>query len=150
MTHESRGHYGIAMLHPAHQENVAGVARATGVFDADYMATIGTEYEHHAASVGHGKHLPIWYFPEFRDFKISLPKDTEIIAVDYDDTATKLSEFAHPERAVYLLGEEGPGFENYEEVIKRADRKVYIESEYCMNVAVAGNMILRDRYRADL
>jgi tRNA G18 (ribose-2'-O)-methylase SpoU len=146
MTHESRGHYGIAMLHPSHKENVAGVARACGCFNADYMMTIGHKYESHAAAVGHDRHIPIWHLPSFREVKIALPYDTEIIAVDYNEDATPLSEFSHPERGLYVLGEEGPGFKNNPEALDRADETVYIDSEYCMNVAVAGNMVLRDRY----
>jgi tRNA(Leu) C34 or U34 (ribose-2'-O)-methylase TrmL len=149
MTHDKRGHYGIAMLHPSHAENVAGVARATGCFDADYMATIGTNYEHHPASVGHERHTPIWQFDRFGTLCESMPHDTEIVAVDFNDNATPLSEFQHPERAMYVLGEEGPGFQQYPGVLNDADETVYMEAEYCMNVAVAGNMVLRDRYNSD-
>ena len=134
------------MLHPAHAENVGGVIRAAGCFDADYVSTIGHEYKGHATSVGHDRHVPIWYHDSFRDLKVSLPYATEIVAVDYNEDATKLSNFQHPERALYILGQEGPGFEEHEEVLERADRTVYIDAEYCMNMAVAGNMILRDRY----
>lgn len=128
---------------------MGAVARATGCFDADYMATIGTKYDHHATAVGHERHVPIWYFNKFRDLKVSFPWDTKIVAVDYNDDATPLSEYQHPERAMYVLGEEGPGFEQYPEVLERADDTVYIDAEYCMNVAVAGNMVLRDRYNQE-
>lgn len=144
MTHEHRGHYGIAMLHPAHQENIGSVVRAAGCFDADYVATIGTRYGGHATSCGHQRHVPIWAFTE-----VAVPKDTKLVAIDYDENATPLSEFNHPERAMYILGEEGPGFENHPKVLENADETVYIESDYCMNVAVAGNMVLRDRYMSD-
>lgn len=146
MTHETRGHAGIAMLHPSHPENVGGVVRAAGCFDADYVATVGHSYNHQASAVGHENHIPIWHFPKFKDLLVSLPYDTELVAVDYNDDATQLSEFDHSERALYVLGEEGPGFEQHPDVLDRADRTVYMDSEYCMNVAVAGNMVLRDRY----
>jgi len=149
MTHNRRGHYGIAMLTPSHKENISGVARATGCFDADYMAVVGRDYDDHAAGVGHDRHTPIWQFKHTVDFLGSLPYDTQVVAIDVDEDATPLSEYHHPERAIYVLGEEGPGFENHQDVLDRADDTVYIESEYCMNVAVAGNMILRDRYNAD-
>jgi len=146
MAHEMRGHYGIAMAHPTHEENIGAVARATGCFDADYMALIGREYSDHPASVGHERHTPIWQFPDFNHLVKSLPYDTEIVAVDVDDDATDITQFEHPQRALYVLGQEGPGFEKHREVLSAADRTVYIESEYCLNVAVAGNVVLQDRY----
>jgi len=146
MTHEKRGPYAIAMLHPSHPENVGGVARATGCFDADYLATIGHKYEGHASAVGHDRHTPIWHFLRFKDLLVSLPYKTELVAIDFNEDATRLRDFKHPERALYVLGEEGPGFQNHPEVLERVEHIVYIPAEYCMNVAVAGNMVLEDRY----
>lgn len=146
MTHETRGHVGVAVLHPSHPENVGGIIRSAACFDADYVAVIGHQYSGEATAVGHDRHLPVWYFNFFRNLKISLPYDTDIVAVDYDAESQKLAEFAHPERALYVLGEEGDGFDRHRDVLERADSRVYIPTEYCLNVAVAGSMVLGDRY----
>ena len=147
MTHDTRGHCGIAMFNPQYRENMGAVARATGCFDVDYMAVVGGNYKHAATAVGHDKHVPIWQFERLSQLFKTMPHNTEIVAIDYDENAEKLADFEHPERALYVLGQEGPAFELAGDTIEQAkDQTVYIETEYCMNVAVAGNMVLRDRY----
>lgn len=147
MTHDSRGHVGIAMLRPDHDENVGSVLRGAGCFDADYVALIESEYGGSPTDVGHGRHVPRWEFDDLAGFLAARPADTTLVAVHVDESARPLRSYRHPERAVYLLGEEGPGFDRCPAALDAADSTVYIPSEYCLNVAVAANVVLADRYQ---
>ncbi len=51
--------------------------------------------------------------------------------------------FTHPERAIYLLGAEDTGLP--ESVQSLCQSIIHIKSPMCLNVAVAGSIIMYDR-----
>lgn len=62
--------------------------------------------------------------------------------------STPLYDFAHPERAAYILGSEDHGVPP--ELISAAEHCVYIPGSYSLNVAVAGSFVIYDRYTKTL
>jgi dTMP kinase len=56
--------------------------------------------------------------------------------------AKNLKEANHPKRAVYVLGAEDYGIP---EEIMKGYQKVFIDTTFCLNVAVAGSIVLYDR-----
>ncbi len=51
--------------------------------------------------------------------------------------------FKHPERAVYLLGAEDSGLPD--SIASKCQAVVHIESPMCLNVSVAGSIVMFDR-----
>ncbi len=55
-----------------------------------------------------------------------------------------VTEFKHPERCVYLLGAEDIGLSK--DAIDKCHKLVQLPGDYCMNVAVAGSIMMYDRH----
>jgi len=81
----------------------------------------------------------------FDAFFEHLPKGVRIVGVEKDDRATQLEDFNHPRRCVYLLGAEDHGLTK--EAIEKSHFLVQFKSEYSLNVAIAGSIVLYDRSR---
>ena len=62
------------------------------------------------------------------------------------DTAENLEDFKHPKRCVYLLGAEDNGLTK--EAIEKSHFLIQFPSEFSLNVAVAGSIVLYDRSRS--
>lgn len=146
-SHRPRGHYGVGIYEPQSTINVGTIVRAAGCFGADYVVSIGKEYDGSQADVGHYRHIPVFNFPNWENFENSIPKNSEIVLVDYDPSAYDIDEFQNPERAAYMIGSEGSGFP--QEILEKGYRSVYINSEFCLNAAMAASVVLRERYNND-
>lgn len=72
-----------------------------------------------------------------------LPHGCVPVAVELDERARPLQWYVHPERACYILGAEDNGLPR--RVIDRCRDVVQIPGDYCLNVAVAGSIVLYDR-----
>lgn len=85
---------------------------------------------------------------EFRDadaFMAGVPYGCPVVAVEMG--GRPLSKFAHPERAIYLLGAEDHGLPA--SVLAKCHHVVSLESvrTQSFNVAVAGSLVMYDRLR---
>jgi tRNA G18 (ribose-2'-O)-methylase SpoU len=80
----------------------------------------------------------------FDAFYNGMPYDCRLVGVEFPhDGARPLLQFVHPERCVYLLGAEDRGLSKA--ALARCQSIVYIPSKMCLNVAVAGSVIIYDR-----
>lgn len=135
----TRGHFGIGFYNPKYQVNAGTLIRSANAFGADYFFTIDDRYDGQASATGHDRHLPIFQYDSLDEWRKSIPFDTEPVAVEITPDATSLSSFRHPERASYLLGPEDGN------VPIDGMEAVSIPSEWCLNVAIAGSIVLYDR-----
>lgn len=143
----SRGYFGIGICGGKTPANVGTLWRSATIFDAAFIFTIGHRYPHQCTdTIKAPRHVPLWRFDTFDQFHRAMPEDIHLIGVEQDTAAKPLPEFLHPERAVYLLGAEDHGLLTDQR--ERCDWLVEIPTPkpYCMNVAVAGSIILADRY----
>lgn len=51
--------------------------------------------------------------------------------------------FVHPERCIYLLGAEDYGLPK--DILDKCYSVIHIESKYCLNVSIAGSIVMFDR-----
>jgi tRNA G18 (ribose-2'-O)-methylase SpoU len=111
---------------------------------ADFMFTIGKRYKKQASDTEKSwKHTPLWHFEDFDDFKSHLPFEARLIGVELDDRARDLATYLHPERAVYMLGAEDTGIP--QEILYKCHDLVQMQGERCLNVAVAGSILMYHR-----
>lgn len=89
------------------------------------------------------KHIPLYEYETYEDFKKNLPRGCEIIAVELDERSKPIETLNHPERAVYLLGAEDKGIPM--EVLADCNRIIQLPGTHCLNVSVAGS-IKRTKY----
>lgn len=140
----SRGFYGVAMYQPKNTHNWGSLVRSANILGADFIATIGPRYKPQISDVlkSH-RHLPVFQFSSFEEFQNSRPYDCQLVAVEMGDESKDLSEFKHPERAIYLLGSEDNGLPP--SVLKKCQHVVKLKGDRSMNVSVAGSIVIYHR-----
>lgn len=137
-----RGHFGIGYYNPKFDVNAGTLIRSASAFGADYVFTISDRYGGEPSAVGHDRHIPIFQYDTIDEWIDNLPRDTTPVAIELDDNAVPLEKYNHPERASYLLGPEDGDIP--EQIINQY-QTVKIPSDYCLNVATAGSVVLYDR-----
>lgn len=138
--------FGIGIQNGKTPENLGVLWRTAQNLGASFIFTIGKRYTNQACDTHNAvKSLPYYHYKDFGSFFEHLPKGVRIVGIEKTDTAEDLETFAHPKRCVYLLGAEDNGLTC--EAIERSHFLVQFESEFSLNVAVAGSIVLYDRNR---
>jgi len=72
-----------------------------------------------------------------------LPKGCELVGVELTDDAVDLPSFRHPLRAAYVMGGERKDLSP--EMQARCSHIVKIPTRFCINVSLAGALVMYDR-----
>lgn len=140
----TRGYCGIGMENPKKGVNLGTLWRSAHCLGAQFIFTINHRYRTEASDTTKAaRHIPYFHYETWEDFEKHIPADCKLVGVEIHDRAIQLATFVHPERAVYLLGPEDGSLS--EEAVTRCDAIVRFPSTYCLNVAVAGSIVLYDR-----
>lgn len=138
-----RGYYGIGVYHPKTTENIGTLWRSAHNFGADFIFTIGRRYKKQASDTTKAsKHIPLFEYQSFDDFKNNIPNGCQMVFIEQTEGAKDLKESHHPESCAYILGAEDYGVP---EQIMKGHQKVFIGTPMCLNVAVAGSIVMYDR-----
>lgn len=143
----SRGYFGIAVYQPKTEANVGTLWRSAFLFGAAFIATVGHRYERQGSDTpGTPNHVPLLSYSTLDDLVTHLPYNCPLVGVELAERATALTQFAHPLRAVYLLGAEDRGLPPA--VLERCHHVVQIPGvrDWSMNVSVAGSIVMYDRF----
>lgn len=139
-----RGYCGIGVVSSKNSMNVGTLWRSAAILEASFIFTVGRRYPHQASdTIKAWKHVPMYEYKDVAEFLSNLPKDCVPVAVEIHEKAKRLENFIHPERACYILGAEDTGIPG--EVLKEVAHIVQLPGEFCLNVAVAGSIVLYDR-----
>lgn len=142
-----RGYFEIGVYQPSKSENVGTLLRSAYQLGAAGVFLIGSRFQRQCSDTCHAdRHIPVRQFATWEQFKAAQPHGTDLVAVESPEYGGRwLSGFTHPERAVYLLGNESRGLPA--EVVKQCGRVVSIESlrQPSYNVAVAGSLVMYHR-----
>ena len=76
---------------------------------------------------------------------MALPQGCKLVGIELIDDAIDLPSFRHPLRAAYVLGPEQGSLSP--ELLARCDYVVKIPTSFCINVAMAGAIVMYDRTR---
>ena len=138
-----RGYWGIGIYEPKTKDNIGTLWRSAHNFGADFIFTIGKRYQKQRSDTMKAeRHIPLYEYESYDDFKEHLPKGCEIVFVEQTEGARDLRQVCHPESAVYVLGAEDYGVP---EELMRGHQKVFIGTPMCLNVSVAGSIVMYDR-----
>ncbi|MFC7358072.1 RNA methyltransferase [Jejudonia soesokkakensis] len=138
--------FGIGIINGKTPENLGVLWRTAQNMGASYIFTIGKRYANQASDTHNAvKSMPYFHYKTFADFFKNLPKGVRIVGIEKTETAQNLEDFQHPKRCVYLLGAEDHGLTK--EAIEKSHFLVQFPSEFSLNVAVAGSIVLYDRSR---
>ena len=140
----SPGYFGIGIHQAKHFENVGVLWRGAYQLGAAFIFTVGKRYRPQATDVlDTWRQIPLFAYNTFDEMLAARPYDCPLVGIEMD--GTPLPEFAHPPRAVYLLGAEDGGLPNY--VKRRCQQLVSIPAarSASYNVAQAGTLVMYDR-----
>jgi tRNA C32,U32 (ribose-2'-O)-methylase TrmJ len=75
-----------------------------------------------------------------------LPDDCDLVGVELTESAVDLPTFRHPLRAAYVLGPENGSLSP--KMLEKCRFVVRIPMKFCINVAMAGAVVMYDRLRS--
>lgn len=140
-----RGYFGIGVESISKPMNVGNLLRSAHSFGASFFFTVNTDIDVHAMresdTSGAFDHIPFYNFAAPKD--IVLPRNTAMVAVELIEGAIELPSFRHPSQAVYVLGPEKNNVSP--EMLARCDHVIKIPMKFCVNVGVAGAIVMYDR-----
>lgn len=140
----TRGFYGIGIVGSKTPLNVGTLWRSAFSLGASFIFTAGRRYPRQASdTVKAWRHVPLIEFADVEALWEAIPYDCVPIAVELDQRARPINNYVHPERAIYLLGAEDHGLPKF--ALDRARDVIQLPGAYCLNVAVAGSIVMYDR-----
>jgi tRNA G18 (ribose-2'-O)-methylase SpoU len=141
-----RGYFAIGAERMSKALNLGNLMRSAHGFGASFTFTIGASYQAMEARADTSKgqwHLPHYNWRGVPD--MVLPAGCKLVGVELIDAAIDLPSFRHPLRAAYVLGPEQGSLS--EPLLQRCDYVVKIPTRFCVNVAMAGAIVMYDRAR---
>lgn len=139
-----RGYFGIGIQNAKTKENIGTLWRSADILGAAFIFTIGKRYKKQATDTMKSfRNIPLYNYETFEDFYKSMPYDCQLIGVELDEKSVPVINFIHPQRGIYLLGSEDGGLTK--EALTKCHQLVQLPGNYCMNVSVAGSLIMYDR-----
>lgn len=140
---KQRGYFGIGVYHPKTTENIGTLWRSAHNFGADFIFVIGKRYKKQPSDTTKAeRHIPLYEYQTFEAFKENMPKGCRMVFIEQTEGATNINTACHPEAAAYILGAEDSGVPIE---LMKGHQKVFIDTPMCLNVAVAGSIVMFDR-----
>ena len=124
--------------------NLGNLLRSAHGFGASFTFTIGATYQALEARADTSKgqdHLPHYNWTGLEEMR--LPIRCQLVGIELVDDAIDLPSFRHPTRAAYVLGPEKGSLSPA--LLEHCDFVVKIPTKFCVNVAVAGAIVMYDR-----
>ncbi|HEX5958083.1 MAG TPA: RNA methyltransferase [Hyphomicrobiaceae bacterium] len=142
-----RGYFAIGAERISKALNLGNLMRSAHGFGASFTFTVGATYQALEARADTSKgalHLPHynWASPA----ELVLPAGCRLVGVELLDEAIELPSFQHPRCAAYVLGPERGSLS--EGLVARCDYVVRIPTSFCVNLAMAGAIVMYDRVRS--
>ncbi len=141
----SRGYFGIGVESISKTMNVGNLFRSAHAFGASFVFTVAANYKRNLGAKSDTSdaigHLPFYSFPDAGS--LMLPQTCKLVGVELMDDSVELPSFRHPTQAAYILGPERG--ELSPELTARCDWVVKIPTKFCVNVGIAGAIVMYDR-----
>ena len=142
--HQHNGFFGIGIVNNVDALNIGSLWRSAYIFGAAFIFTIDRKYHHQGSDVTSAwARIPLYHYPTIAGLKENLPHSTPLIGVEMNDSATPLPAFQHPDRAIYLLGNEQVGLSASQ--LSECHKVISLPGHFSLNVAVAGSIVMYDR-----
>ena len=140
-----RGYFGIGVEGISKPMNLGSLLRSAHAFGASFAFTIGAAFDARAAAHADTSaavaSLPFHAYPDLAGF--TLPHGCRLVGIELLDDAVELPSFTHPPQAAYVLGAERTDLSPA--LLQRCDFVVRIPTRFCINLAIAGALVMYDR-----
>jgi tRNA G18 (ribose-2'-O)-methylase SpoU len=141
---DDHGFFGIGILNNTDAINIGTLWRSAYILGASFIFTVGKQYKIEGSDVTKSwTKIPLYHYQSFDDLKDNLPFSTQLVAVEMGNNSIPLGEYQHPDRVVYLLGNEISGLP--QQIIEQCHSVIKLPGEYSLNVAVTGSIVMYDR-----
>jgi tRNA G18 (ribose-2'-O)-methylase SpoU len=140
-----RGYFGIGAEGLSKAMNAGSLFRTAHAFGASFVFTVAAVYarreiERSDTSKSFG-HVPLYEFADWRALR--LPVGCALVGVELTEAAVDLPSFHHPAAAAYVLGPERGSLSPELQLL--CDHVVKIPTRFCINVGLAGALVMYDR-----
>lgn len=141
----ARGYFAIGAESLSKPFNLGNLIRSAHAFGASFVFTVNAPYAVRTPSDTSRApaHLPLFNWDGVADMR--LPEGCRLVGVELLDTAADLPSFRHPRQAAYVLGPERGRLSS--EMLEKCDHVVRIPTAFCINVAMAGAVLMYDRVK---
>ena len=140
-----RGYFAIGAEGISKPMNLGALMRTANAFGASFVYSVGAEpklkiaYKSDTSKTFES--VPYYQWDTVDD--MALPKGCQLVGVELTDDAVELPEFKHPKAAAYVLGRERGDLSP--EMLAKCDHVVKIPTKFCINVSLAGALVMYDR-----
>ncbi len=140
-----RGYFGIGVERISKPMNVGNLLRSAHAFGASFFFTIAPHVPvreiARSDTSDAGQHIPVYNFETVEG--LLLPKGCTLVGIELTETAESLPSFHHPQAAAYVLGPERGSLSP--ELMERCANIIKIPTRFCVNVGIAGAIVMYDR-----
>jgi tRNA G18 (ribose-2'-O)-methylase SpoU len=140
-----RGYFGIGMEGVSKPMNLGALMRTSHAFGASFFFTVNAHLKvreaYNSDTSRSFDHLPYYAFDTADD--MLLPRGCVLVGVELLGDAVELPVFKHPNAAAYVLGRERGNLSP--EMQARCAHLVKIPTKFCLNVGLAGALLMYDR-----
>ncbi len=146
MTRAMRGYFAIGAEGISKPMNLGALMRTAHAFGASFVFSVDAEHKvreaYKADTSKSFEHVPYYQWDTINH--MALPKGCKLVGVELTEDAVELPSFCHPKSAAYVLGREKGDLT--EEMLSRCDHVVKIPTKFCINVSLAGALVMYDRH----
>lgn len=143
-----RGYFGIGIYHTKTETNVGTLWRSAHNFGASFIFTVGRRYKGQSSDTTKAwKSIPLYHFESISDLYRHIPMEARIVGIEQTSKSIPIDNFIHPKQCVYFLGAEDHGLPK--DIISICQNVIHISTPMCLNVAVAGSIVMFDRMNKD-
>jgi tRNA G18 (ribose-2'-O)-methylase SpoU len=140
-----RGFFGVGVEGSNKIMNAGNLLRTTHSFGGSFFFFVQPTFDRRELEQSDTARsltgMPVYQFDSAED--MILPKGCKLIGVELTDDAIDLPVFRHPHAAAYILGPEKGSLSP--EMQAKCDFIVKIPMKFCVNVGVAGALVIYDR-----
>src|SRR3954463_8574292 len=124
--------------------NLGNLVRSAHAFGASFVFLVRAEYNLRESISDTSKaelQLPVYDYPNVDALR--LPRGCQLVGVGLVEDAVQLPSSRHPQNAAYVFGPERGSLSPAMQA--RCDHLVRIPTRFCINLAVAGAVVMYDR-----
>lgn len=139
-------YFAIGIEHGKTEHNIGTLWRSAQIFGASYIFTIGRRYKRQSSdTLKTWANIPLFHYDNVDELYDNLPYDCQLVGIEILPGTIPLRNFVHPKRVCYLLGAEDHGLTK--EAIEKCHHLIQLPGKFCLNVAVAGSIVMYDRWQ---
>ena len=126
-------------------QNAGNLMRSAHAFGASFFFAVTPHVDFHGLRQSDTSeaafHMPFYEYTA--PGELALPRGCRLVGVEFLPDADNLPSFRHPTRAAYVFGPEKGNLSDA--MLERCDHVVKIPTKFCVNVGVAGALVMYDR-----